>query len=81
MPSTVVGDEPPPKTAWEAFYAKGSISPKTEKPGGMGFYLSGPPDFAKVLDKGATEAMFSYRVMFQHDWEWVKGGKLPGTCE
>ncbi|EGN97512.1 polysaccharide lyase family 14 protein [Serpula lacrymans var. lacrymans S7.3] len=78
MPIALCGNEPPPQVAWEAFYPKGSISPQTEKPGGLGFYLSGPSDFARALENGASEALFSYKVMFQPDWEWVKGGKLPG---
>ncbi|KAH7912293.1 polysaccharide lyase family 14 protein [Hygrophoropsis aurantiaca] len=78
-PTKTIPTEPSPQRAWEAKYPKGSISPKTELPGGMGFYMSGPPNFAKMLDAGATDVLFSYRVMFNHDWEWVKGGKLPGA--
>jgi len=66
-----------PKTAWEAFYPQGSVNPSGEIPGGFGFYLAGPSAFAKRLEI-ASEAMFSYRMMLQEDWEWVKGGKLPG---
>jgi hypothetical protein len=69
-----------PHAAWEAFFPKGSINPSATIPGGFGFYLSGPPDFAKRLEL-ATEALFSYRVMFEEGWEWVKGGKLPGICK
>lgn len=72
---------PPPTTAWEAFYPKGSINPTAAIPGGFGFYLSGPLAFARLLENGATEVVMSYRMMLQEDWEWVKGGKLPGICE
>ena len=68
-----------PSLAWEAFYPKGSINPAAAIPGGFGFYLAGPPTFAKELKK-ATEAVFSYRIMLQEGWDWVKGGKLPGVC-
>lgn len=71
---------PPPEKAWEAFYPKGSINPSAPIPGGFGFYLSGPKAFADRLEKGATEAAFSYRMMLEPGWEWVKGGKLPGVC-
>ncbi|KAF5354767.1 hypothetical protein D9756_005747 [Leucocoprinus leucothites] len=71
-------DLPPPKEAWEAFYPEGSINPGGPNPGGFGFYLSGPESFSKQLQGGALEVVMSYRMMLQTDWEWVKGGKLPG---
>jgi hypothetical protein len=46
----------------------------------LGFYLAGPKEIASLLDQGAKEAVFGYRVMFEKGWEWVKGGKLPGMC-
>ncbi|KAF7298663.1 Polysaccharide lyase family 14 protein [Mycena indigotica] len=69
-----------PKQAWEALYPRGSINPSGKIPGGFGFYLAGPKDFADKLtiEGGATHVVLSYRMMLQHDWEWVKGGKLPG---
>lgn len=79
-PPVYVPHAPPPDSAWEATYPAGSINPKNSIPGGFGFYLSGPKDFKDGL-KDATEVMFSYSVMFAADWEWVKGGKLPGLCE
>jgi len=69
-----------PDVAWEAFYPKGSINPKNAIPGGFGFYLSGPPEFQTGL-RTANEVLFSYSVMFDKDWDFVKGGKLPGICE
>ncbi|KAJ7845417.1 polysaccharide lyase family 14 protein [Mycena olivaceomarginata] len=71
-------DWPTPVLAWEAFYPKGSINPSAPIPGGFGFYLSGPSAFASKLESGATHVVLSYRMMLQCDWEWVKGGKLPG---
>ena len=73
-------DDHPPQIAWEALYPEGSINPSAAVPGGFGFYLSGPPDFARRLES-ATEVLFSYRLMFEEEWEWVKGGKLPGMCQ
>jgi len=70
---------PIPSAAWEAFYPISSCNPSSSLPGGFGFYLAGPPDFAKRLET-AKEAVFSYRMMLDDDWEWVKGGKLPGIC-
>jgi hypothetical protein len=69
-----------PNTAWEAVYPAGSVNPAGRIPGGFGFYLSGPEEFAKALP-GAREVLVSYSCMFERDWEWVKGGKLPGICE
>jgi hypothetical protein len=71
----------PPETAWMAFYPKGSINPKAPIPGGLGFYMSGPTGFATKLEQGAKEVLLSYRMMFQEDWEWKRGGKLPGVCK
>jgi len=68
---------PAPDTAWEALYPKGSINPKNLIPGGFGFYLSGPPEFQAGL-RTANEVLFSYSVMFDKEWDFVKGGKLPG---
>jgi hypothetical protein len=65
--------------SYEAFYPKGSVNPAGPLPGGFGFYLGGPPAFSEAL-KHATEAVLSYSVMFESEWEWVKGGKLPGIC-
>lgn len=72
---------PPPTLAWEAKYQKGSINPSAPIPGGFGFYLSGPSDFLESLRCGAQEVLFSYRMMLSNDWDWMKGGKLPGICE
>ena len=68
-----------PRVAWEAIFPKGSINPSGTIPGGFVFYLNGPPKFAARLES-ATEALFSYRVMFEDEWDFKKGGKLPGNC-
>ena len=75
-----LGGLPPPETAWEAFYPKGSINPSADIPGGFSFYLSGPQEFADRLET-ASEVVMSYRMMLQDGWEWNKGGKLPGVCK
>ncbi|KIJ94831.1 polysaccharide lyase family 14 protein [Laccaria amethystina LaAM-08-1] len=69
---------PPPNVAWEAYYPKGSINPTAPIPGGFSFYLSGPPFFSEALE-GAKEVVMSYRMMLAEEWDWVKGGKLPGV--
>jgi hypothetical protein len=71
---------PPPNVAWEAYYPKGSINPTAPIPGGFSFYLSGPPFFSEALE-GAKEVVMSYRMMLAEEWDWVKGGKLPGVCK
>ncbi|KIM28461.1 polysaccharide lyase family 14 protein [Serendipita vermifera MAFF 305830] len=63
------------KTAWEAFYPKGSMNPSSDIRGGFGFYLDGPQSWSIA---NAKEITFSYAVMFQSDFQWAKGGKLPG---
>lgn len=71
--------------AWEATYPEGSINPgnKTTPPGGFGFYLRGPPEFARALQdhNSYTEVVMGYDVLFQEHFEFRLGGKLPGVCE
>lgn len=71
---TLNGSDTP---AWEAFYPLGSINPSATIPGGFNFYL----DFGAQLGACATHVLGSYRVLFEQDFDWVKGGKLPGLCE
>jgi len=68
-------DEP----SWEATYPNGSYAPSSGIRGGFGFYVAGP-DFFTALLPNATEVLTSYSVLFQDDWEWQLGGKLPGQC-
>lgn len=67
-------------TSWQAFYPEGSINPQGKIKGGFGFYLSGPNGWKEKL-KEAKEVLFGYRVLFMKDFQWVKGGKLPGICK
>lgn len=69
------------KTAWAAFYPQGSWNPSNTPRGGFGFYVNGSTPFLHQIQGGAEEVMFGYSVMFQSDWEWNMGGKLPGGCE
>jgi hypothetical protein len=69
-----------PSAACEALYPKGSINPRNSIPGGFGFYLSGPSGFQAGLGT-ANEVLFSYSVMFEKEWDFAKGGKLPGIRE
>lgn len=66
--------------SWEAYYPEGSYNPNGPIAGGFGFYLKGPDFFAEQLSV-ANEVLTSYSVMFEEDWDWVKGGKLPGQCK
>ncbi|KAI0764306.1 hypothetical protein BD413DRAFT_482853 [Trametes elegans] len=69
--------------AWEAIYPEGSINPgnKTTPPGGFGFYLRGPPAFARALQdhNSYTEVVMGYDLLFQEHFEFRLGGKLPGV--
>lgn len=53
-------------------YPAGTSSPGEEPRGGAGFY-SAPPSF-----QGADRACLSYMVRFPADFDFVRGGKLPG---
>ncbi|TFY79184.1 hypothetical protein EWM64_g4826 [Hericium alpestre] len=82
--SGILGQDPDPsnvtasstKTLLQLFYPKGSINPaNTDAPvGGAEFYAS-PPGGAM---EGARNVTLAYDVYFPADFEWVKGGKLPG---
>lgn len=66
---------------WEAVYHKGSYKPGGEIKGGFGFYLNGPAEGTwKTGLRNASEAVFAYAVRFQREFDFVKGGKLPGVC-
>jgi len=69
---------PSPELAYEAFYPPGGLHPSSLLPSGFSCYLSGPPWFAKSAH-GAREVLWSYRVMFEEEWEPALGGKLPGV--
>jgi len=56
----------------QLFYPEGSINPVGWPQGGSQFYAA-PLDVSK-----ASSLTFEYKVFFPSDFEWVKGGKLPG---
>ncbi|KAH9961104.1 hypothetical protein BC827DRAFT_1132268 [Russula dissimulans] len=56
----------------QLFYPKNSINPAGWPQGGSEFY-------ATPLDLGnASSVTLEYKVFFPSDFDWVKGGKLPG---
>jgi hypothetical protein len=73
------GDNPD-QPVLEVSYPAGSWSPGSEKPGGLLNYAF--PTKLEPFDKSnplSTEgATLEYEVKFPYDFEWVKGGKLPG---
>ncbi|TFK84349.1 polysaccharide lyase family 14 protein [Polyporus arcularius HHB13444] len=83
IPPTAVPGGDASTRAWEALYPLGSINPgnKTAPHGGFGFYMHGPKQFAEALKRlgDGEEVALGYDVLFQDGFEWVKGGKLPGT--
>lgn len=69
------------ENVWKAVYPEGSYVPSSGAVlGGFGFYLAGPSSFSSKLAT-AKEVLTSYSVRFETDWEWQKGGKLPGQCK
>lgn len=66
---------------WEAVYPKGSYKPSGETRGGFGFYLEGPAEGEwRTKLANASEVVFGYAVRFEKEFDFVKGGKLPGVC-
>jgi hypothetical protein len=70
----------PARLAWETVYRNGSVNPSGEIPGGFGLYMRGPQDWSDRLAE-ANEVLISYSVLFESDFDFVKGGKLCGVCE
>ena len=74
--NTALADDP---STWsnassmlQVFYPEGSINPKQRPQGGSQFY-------AAPLDvRHARSVTFAYSIFFPSDFDWVKGGKLPG---
>ena len=56
----------------QLFYPKDSINPARRPQGGSEFYAK-PLDISK-----ANNVTLEYKVFFPSDFDWVKGGKLPG---
>ncbi|KAH9918345.1 uncharacterized protein BXZ73DRAFT_92201 [Epithele typhae] len=57
----------------QLFYPAGSINPGTQPQGGADFYASPLPDV-----RAARNVTLAYSVFFPADFDWVRGGKLPG---
>jgi hypothetical protein len=73
------GDAPSGTKAFQAKYPKGSYNPSGNPRGGFGFYLGDPAGVPDFSYESATEMLFSYAVYFPENFEWVKGGKVPGA--
>lgn len=69
---------PDGKLAMQAHYPKGSYTFGHGAEGGISFYSAGPSDVDLTT---AKEATLGYSVMFDKDFEFQKGGKLPGLCK
>ncbi|KAF5313851.1 hypothetical protein D9619_013050 [Psilocybe cf. subviscida] len=66
---------PDGRPSLRSHYPKGSYKPSATPQGGISFYAPGP---SNVDLSTAKEAEFGYSVYFPSDFDWVKGGKLPG---
>ncbi|KAF8578466.1 polysaccharide lyase family 14 protein [Ramaria rubella] len=64
--------------AWVAVYRKGSYKPSGEIKGGFGFYVKGPEGEWRNKLPDSSEIVVAYAVRFQEDFDFIKGGKLPG---
>ena len=69
---------PDGKKSMQAHYPKGSFTFGNQPQGGFSFYAPGPQD---VDLSTAKEALFGYSVFFPENFDFVKGGKLPGICK
>ena len=56
----------------QIFYPEGSVNPKSRPQGGSQFYA------APLNLRHARSVTFAYSIFFPSDFDWVKGGKLPG---
>ncbi|KAI0781510.1 polysaccharide lyase family 14 protein [Trametes elegans] len=59
----------------KAHYPQGSFKLSAKPQGGLSFYAPGP---SSVDLTTAKEATLTYSVFFEDDFDFVKGGKLPG---
>ncbi|KAA1477666.1 hypothetical protein DENSPDRAFT_844847 [Dentipellis sp. KUC8613] len=66
---------PDSKLSMQAKYPEGSWTYDHDPAGGLSFYAPGPED---VDLSTAKEVTFGYAIMFENDFEWKKGGKIPG---
>ena len=69
---------PDGKKSMQAHYPKGSFTFGNKPQGGFSFYAPGPQN---VDLSTAKEATFGYSVFFPENFDFVKGGKLPGICK
>jgi hypothetical protein len=69
---------PDGKKAMKAHYPKGSYTFGKGNNGGFSFYSPGPSNVDLTT---AKEATMGYSVMFDKNFQFNKGGKLPGLCE
>lgn len=69
---------PDGKKAMKAHYPKGSYTFGHSPEGGLSFYSPGPSNVDLTT---AKEVTFGYSVMFDKNFQFTKGGKLPGLCE
>jgi hypothetical protein len=69
---------PDGKKAMKAHYPKGSYTFGHSPEGGLSFYSPGP---SSVDLTTAKEVTLGYSVMFDKNFQFTKGGKLPGLCE
>jgi hypothetical protein len=74
---TVTSPEPNSRPAMLAIFPKGCHSQSQTK-GGFSFYAPGPQSVDLTT---AKEVTFGYSVMFEHGFQFNRGGKLPGLCE
>jgi len=76
---TVTSPEPNSRPAMLAVFPKGCHSHShSQIKGGFSFYAPGPRSVDLTT---AKEVTFGYSVMFEHGFQFNKGGKLPGLCE
>lgn len=62
-----------------AYVGEGSLRVLHPK-GGVGTWETGM-QFAVRLPQPLTAATLSYKVKFEDDYHWTRGGKLPGLCD
>lgn len=56
----------------QVLYPEGTSAPSDNGKGGAGFYA----EYPELV--GSEAAVLQYQVFFPDDFDWVKGGKLPG---
>jgi hypothetical protein len=57
-------------------YPKGSWSPEATRKAGLP--VGGTQFYGAVLSSPATDVTLTYSIRFPNEFNWVKGGKLPG---